>query len=156
MTTPMVRTGSTTSAIAARMAAAPKASTYTVKSGDTFSGIAARNTEPAGEANPEPMRPRRRRTTSGRTSARVGGKSRTSPAMAVTNPGNTISRPAAIEQELGYALPHVFNHQTHHRGQVHAMLSSTPVSPPQLDEFFLAQDEPLRRHEMLALALPLR
>jgi len=31
------------------------------------------------------------------------------------------------------AVAHFFNHQTHHRGQVHAMLSQTPVPPPSLD-----------------------
>lgn len=31
------------------------------------------------------------------------------------------------------ACAHLFNHQTHHRGQVHVMLSQTPVAPPQLD-----------------------
>jgi uncharacterized damage-inducible protein DinB len=31
------------------------------------------------------------------------------------------------------AIGHFFNHQTHHRGQVHVMLSQTPVSPPSLD-----------------------
>jgi uncharacterized damage-inducible protein DinB len=31
------------------------------------------------------------------------------------------------------ALSHFFNHQTHHRGQVHVMLSQTPVAPPSLD-----------------------
>ena len=31
------------------------------------------------------------------------------------------------------ACTHVFNHQTHHRGQVHVMLSYTPLAPPQLD-----------------------
>lgn len=31
------------------------------------------------------------------------------------------------------AVLHFFNHQTHHRGQVHAMLSQTRVSPPSLD-----------------------
>ena len=30
-------------------------------------------------------------------------------------------------------LTHLFNHQTHHRGQVHVMLSQTPVAPPSLD-----------------------
>jgi len=30
-------------------------------------------------------------------------------------------------------LQHFFNHQTHHRGQVHDMLSQTPVEPPPLD-----------------------
>ncbi len=34
-------------------------------------------------------------------------------------------------------LLHLFEHQIHHRGQVHAMLAGTRVAPPQLDEFFL-------------------
>jgi uncharacterized damage-inducible protein DinB len=31
------------------------------------------------------------------------------------------------------AVGHFFNHQTHHRGQVHVMLSQTPVAAPSLD-----------------------
>jgi uncharacterized damage-inducible protein DinB len=31
------------------------------------------------------------------------------------------------------AIGHFFNHQTHHRGQVHVMLSQTTVPPPSLD-----------------------
>ncbi len=31
------------------------------------------------------------------------------------------------------AASHYFNHQKHHRGQVHVMLSQTPVAPPSLD-----------------------
>ena len=31
------------------------------------------------------------------------------------------------------ACSHLFNHQTHHRGQVHIMLSQTSVAPPALD-----------------------
>lgn len=31
------------------------------------------------------------------------------------------------------AVLHFFNHQTHHRGQVHVMLSQTDVPPPALD-----------------------
>jgi uncharacterized damage-inducible protein DinB len=31
------------------------------------------------------------------------------------------------------AAGHFFNHQTHHRGQVHVMLSQTAVHPPSLD-----------------------
>jgi uncharacterized damage-inducible protein DinB len=34
---------------------------------------------------------------------------------------------------LGVTLMHFFNHQTHHRGQAHAMLSATPMAPPPLD-----------------------
>jgi uncharacterized damage-inducible protein DinB len=50
-------------------------------------------------------------------------------------------------------LEHLFQHQIHHRGQAHAMLSSTRVKPPQLDEFFLAGEEHLRRDELRALGL---
>lgn len=45
----------------------------------------------------------------------------------------TISRPTHIEQELVYTLPHVFNHQTHHRGQVHALLTRIAQDAPSLD-----------------------
>jgi uncharacterized damage-inducible protein DinB len=44
-------------------------------------------------------------------------------------------------------LLHLFQHQIHHRGQAHAMLSGTPVPPPQLDEFFCAGEAPLRADE---------
>ena len=37
-------------------------------------------------------------------------------------------------------LSHLFQHQTHHRGQAHAMLSGTSIRPPQLDEFIVADD----------------
>jgi uncharacterized damage-inducible protein DinB len=36
----------------------------------------------------------------------------------------TVVRPQVIEQALAPALDHFFNHQTHHRGQAHALLSS--------------------------------
>jgi uncharacterized damage-inducible protein DinB len=36
----------------------------------------------------------------------------------------TFTRPATIEQPLAPALDHFFNHQTHHRGQTHALLSA--------------------------------
>ena len=44
-------------------------------------------------------------------------------------------------------LLHLFQHQIHHRGQAHAMLSGTAVPPPQLDEFFSAGEAPLRATE---------
>lgn len=50
-------------------------------------------------------------------------------------------------------LLHLFQHQIHHRGQVHAMLSGTHVAPPQLDEFFLREELPLRRAELDELGL---
>ncbi len=36
----------------------------------------------------------------------------------------TFVNPATIEQQLAPALDHFFNHQTHHRGQAHALISS--------------------------------
>jgi uncharacterized damage-inducible protein DinB len=48
-------------------------------------------------------------------------------------------------------LMHLFMHQTHHRGQAHAMLAGTPVKPPQLDEFFSIGEAPLRAEEFAAL-----
>jgi len=50
-------------------------------------------------------------------------------------------------------LMHLFQHQIHHRGQVHAMVSGTHVAPPQLDEFFLREELPLRRVELEDLGL---
>ena len=50
-------------------------------------------------------------------------------------------------------LAHLFQHDIHHRGQVHAMLAGTAVAPPQLDEFFLAQDADLRAADLRALGL---
>jgi uncharacterized damage-inducible protein DinB len=44
-------------------------------------------------------------------------------------------------------LLHLFQHQIHHRGQAHAMLSGTKVAPPQLDEFFSIAEAPLRAAE---------
>jgi uncharacterized damage-inducible protein DinB len=44
-------------------------------------------------------------------------------------------------------LLHLFQHQIHHRGQAHAMLSATAVPPPQLDEFFSVAEAPLRAAE---------
>jgi uncharacterized damage-inducible protein DinB len=54
-------------------------------------------------------------------------------------------------ERVAVVLAHLFQHDIHHRGQVHAMLAGTPVAPPQLDEFFLAQDAPLRRADFEAL-----
>jgi len=45
-------------------------------------------------------------------------------------------------------LLHLFEHQIHHRGQAHAMLAGTEVKPPQLDEFFMADEAHLRTEEL--------
>ena len=50
----------------------------------------------------------------------------------------------AVEKAVDVLL-HTLQHSIHHRGQVHAMLSGTSVPPPQLDEFFLAEDNPEKK-----------
>ena len=45
----------------------------------------------------------------------------------------TNSRGKDYVEEAAPAVLHFFNHQTHHRGQVHVMLSQTEVGPPSLD-----------------------
>lgn len=45
-------------------------------------------------------------------------------------------------------LSHVFQHQTHHRGQVHGLLTAIPVTPPQLDEFITGDDHAARAADM--------
>ena len=44
-----------------------------------------------------------------------------------------VSSPEEFEQELAPALAHWFNHQTHHRGQVHAILTGLVGQAPELD-----------------------
>ena len=47
-----------------------------------------------------------------------------------------VSSPEEFEQELAPALAHWFNHQTHHRGQVHAVLTGLVGQAPELDLLF--------------------
>ncbi len=42
--------------------------------------------------------------------------------------------------ELRLLLAHFFNHQTHHRGQAHALLSQTEVAPPSLDLIYFVRE----------------
>ena len=66
-----------------------------------------------------------------------------------------FDRGAGIEagprEPLARVLAHLFMHQTHHRGQAHAMLSGTAVKPPQLDDFILLGDAAHRGADMAAL-----
>ncbi len=39
----------------------------------------------------------------------------------------------AMRQPLWQVLAHLFNHQTHHRGQAHALLTEAGLAPPPLD-----------------------
>ncbi|MGC2854150.1 DinB family protein [Novispirillum sp. DQ9] len=66
---------------------------------------------------------------------------------------NVVSS-APLEDELRYrtiggvdcatpmdvVLTHVFNHQTHHRGQVHHMLGMAGVAPPELDFIYFDRE----------------
>ncbi|WP_269931680.1 DinB family protein [Aminobacter sp. HY435] len=58
-----------------------------------------------------------------------------------------------IPERIGDLLAHLFLHEIHHRGQVHAMLSGTSVAPPPLDEFFLDYDLRFRGEEVERLGL---
>ena len=71
-----------------------------------------------------------------------------------------FERPVALMRRTGIEhettarlLAHLFQHQIHHRGQVHAMLAGTSVAPPQLDEFFCANEAHLRARELGEIGL---
>jgi uncharacterized damage-inducible protein DinB len=50
--------------------------------------------------------------------------------------GRVVSKPRAV------IVTHVFNHQTHHRGQVHAMLTAAGLRPGATDLPFMPDEEP--------------
>lgn len=52
----------------------------------------------------------------------------------------TVSRSEKITQDLGTALAHFFNHQTHHRGQCHALLTAIVGRAPALDLLFYQRE----------------
>ncbi len=63
-----------------------------------------------------------------------------------------IHRAGRVQVEtLADTLMHLFLHDQHHRGQVHAMLAGTAVKPPQLDEFFMDDDQEARRGDLEAI-----
>jgi len=62
-----------------------------------------------------------------------------------------IHRTGRVQVEtLADTLMHVFLHGQHHRGQAHAMLAGSSVRPPQLDEFFMADDAAARAADLAA------
>ncbi len=80
--------------------------------------------------------------------------------IAIADDLNTKSRDRIVEvhrgatiqhEQISRLLLHLFQHQIHHRGQAHAMLSATSVPPPQLDEFFAVGEAPLRAREFQEL-----
>ncbi|KEJ87996.1 DinB family protein [Sulfitobacter donghicola DSW-25 = KCTC 12864 = JCM 14565] len=50
----------------------------------------------------------------------------------------------AIQQDvtkpMGLCVAHMFNHQTHHRGQISQMLSAAGITPPVSDLVFMPED----------------
>jgi uncharacterized damage-inducible protein DinB len=51
------------------------------------------------------------------------------------------TRGYSLEAEYNKALIHFFNHQTHHRGQVHTMISQAEKEPPELDILYFYQEQ---------------
>src|SRR5512144_1393973 len=62
-------------------------------------------------------------------------------------------RAGILTENTTRLLAHLFQHQIHHRGQAHAMLAGTPIKPPQLDEFFCANEAHLRAAESAEIGL---
>jgi uncharacterized damage-inducible protein DinB len=78
--------------------------------------------------------------------------------LCVTLTEQVLDLPIGIQRSTGVQLEtttrflaHLFQHQIHHRGQAHAMLAGTSVAPPQLDEFFCANEVELRKAELAEL-----
>jgi len=53
----------------------------------------------------------------------------------------TVTDVRTVSQRLAPALSHFFNHQTHHRGQVHAMLTALGRQAPSLDLIYFQRTE---------------
>jgi uncharacterized damage-inducible protein DinB len=64
-----------------------------------------------------------------------------------------LRRAGAQTDSVTRILAHLFQHQIHHRGQVHAMLAGTHVPPPPLDDFFCAGDAAIRASDLAELGL---
>ena len=49
-----------------------------------------------------------------------------------------VERKGLMTQEkIGLLIPHLLQHQIHHRGQAHVQIGDAGIAPPQLDDFFL-------------------
>lgn len=74
-------------------------------------------------------------------------------AAQLSRPVQLVRDAGVLEDRTDRVLAHLFVHQIHHRGQAHAMLAGTRAAPPQLDEFLLATDAPLRAADLSALGI---
>ena len=52
-----------------------------------------------------------------------------------------ITLPDPVTMKLGIALSHMFNHQTHHRGQAHAILTRLKGKAPPLDLIYYVVEQ---------------
>jgi len=68
----------------------------------------------------------------------VGGL--TEPMLSEDLSFTTIADPSQVTQRLDAALAHFFNHQTHHRGQCHAMLTQLGTEAPPLDLLYYQRE----------------
>ena len=64
---------------------------------------------------------------------------------------STLRSQGLVRDRVRRILAHLFEHQIHHRGQAHAMLSGTRIKPPQLDEFFCTGEAELRKQDFAEL-----
>ncbi|PSM17097.1 MULTISPECIES: DinB family protein [Nitratireductor] len=53
----------------------------------------------------------------------------------------TVTDMKTVSQRLAPAMAHFFNHQTHHRGHAHAILSLLGRTPPSLDMIYFQRTE---------------
>jgi len=51
-----------------------------------------------------------------------------------------VTRDETVTQPLAPAMAHFFNHQTHHRGQVHALLTRLTAAAPPLDLIYFQRE----------------
>ena len=55
---------------------------------------------------------------------------------------STVALPQPVTMQLGTALSHMFNHQTHHRGQAHGILTQLTGEAPPMDLIYYALENP--------------
>ncbi len=49
----------------------------------------------------------------------------------------TDRRDGQVRETIADLLPHLIQHQIHHRGQAHVQVQDAGIAPPQLDDFYL-------------------
>jgi uncharacterized damage-inducible protein DinB len=59
------------------------------------------------------------------------------PSETLTQMRDTVRKHGIVSERVDWLVLHLVQHEIHHRGQVHGMLSHAGVAPPQLDDFYL-------------------